>query len=107
MRIVADVVRGKPVTEALRTLHFMPQRAARPIELTIQSAVANLIDRNQDERVDDAALVVSEIRVDEAPFLKRHRPVSRGRAHPILKRSSHLTVVVGIPGADVEEPAEG
>ena len=107
MRIVADVVRGKRVTEALRTLHFMPQRAARPIELTIQSAVANLIDRNQEERVDDAALVVSEIRVDEAPFFKRHRPVSRGRAHPILKRSSHLTVVVGVPGAESEDGAEG
>ncbi len=108
MRIVADVVRGKRVTEALRTLHFMTQRAARPIELTIQSAVANLLDQNQDERVDDTALVVSEIRVDEAPFFKRHRPVSRGRAHPILKRSSHLTVVVGVPGANGEaDDAEG
>ena len=86
-------------------LHFMPQRAARPIELTIQSAVANLLDQNKEERVDDAALVVAEIRVDEAPFFKRHRPVSRGRAHPILKRSSHLTVVVGTPGANGE--AEG
>ena len=106
MRIVADVVRGKRVQDALRTLHFMPQKAARPIELTIQSAVANLIDQNQDERVDDAALVVSEIKVDEAPFFKRHRPVSRGRAHPILKRSSHLTVVVGTPGAAAEDGAE-
>jgi large subunit ribosomal protein L22 len=106
MRIVADVVRGKRVQDALRTLHFMPQKAARPIELTIQSAVANLIDQNQDERVDDTALVVSEIKVDEAPFFKRHRPVSRGRAHPILKRSSHLTVVVGTPDAAAENGAE-
>ena len=97
MRIVADVVRGKRVADALRTLHFMPQKAARPIELTIQSAVANLIDQSEGERVDDTALVVSEIKVDEAPFFKRHRPVSRGRAHAILKRSSHLTVVVGTP----------
>jgi large subunit ribosomal protein L22 len=104
MRIVADVVRGKRVTEALRTLHFMTQRAARPIELTIQSAVANLLDQNTEERVDDTALIVSEIRVDEAPFFKRHRPVSRGRAHPILKRSSHLTVIVGT-AADGEAEA--
>ncbi len=103
MRIVADVVRGKNVQEALNTLHFMPQKAARPIELTIQSAVANLLDLHQDERVDESVIVVSEIYVDQAPMLKRFRPVSRGRGHRILKRSSHLTVVVGTP---VEEPAE-
>jgi large subunit ribosomal protein L22 len=101
MRIVADVVRGKNVQEALQTLHFMPQKAARPIELTIQSAVANLLDKNRDERVDESSLVVSEIFVDQAPMLKRFRPVSRGRAHRIHKRSSHLTVVVGVPA---EEP---
>jgi large subunit ribosomal protein L22 len=103
MRIIADVVRGKRVQEALRTLHFMPHKAARPIELTIQSALANLLDQNKGERIDDAALVVSEIRVDEAPFFKRFRPVSRGRAHPILKRSSHLVVVVGSPEAQEAE----
>jgi large subunit ribosomal protein L22 len=106
MRIVADVVRGKNVQEALAQLHFMPQKAARPIERTIQSAVANLLDQNQDERVDETALVVQQILVDEAPYLKRWRPVSRGRAHPILKRSSHLTVVVGMPvGESVEAEA--
>lgn len=99
MRIVADVVRGKNVQDALSTLHFLPQKAARPIELTIQSAVANLFDQNQDERLDEDALVVKIIMVDEAPFLKRFQPVSRGRAHRILKRSSHLTVVVGTPDA--------
>jgi large subunit ribosomal protein L22 len=103
MRIIADVVRGKRVQEALRTLHFMPHRAARPIELTIQSAVANLLDQSEGQRIDDAALVVAEIRVDEAPFFKRFRPVSRGRAHPILKRSSHLMVIVGSPDGQETE----
>ena len=103
MRIVADVVRGKNVQEALNQLHFMPQKAARPIERTIQSAVANLLDQNQEARVDETALVVQQILVDEAPYLKRWRPVSRGRAHPILKRSSHLTVVVGMPEDEVVE----
>ena len=103
MRIVADVVRGKNVQEALNQLHFMPQKAARPIERTIQSAVANLLDQNQDARVDETALVIQQILVDEAPYLKRWRPVSRGRAHPILKRSSHLTVVVGTPEGEVVE----
>jgi large subunit ribosomal protein L22 len=93
MRIVADKVRGKQVTEALNVLHYLPQKAAAPIEKTIQSAVANLFDQS-DNPVDEAALYVSEIYVDEAPFFKRFRPVSRGRAHRIKKRNSHLTVVV-------------
>lgn len=97
MRIVADVVRGKNVQDALNTLHFLPQKAARPIEKTLHSAVANLIDQNPDTRIDESELIVTSIMVDEAPFLKRYRPVSRGRAHRILKRSSHLTIEVGVP----------
>ena len=103
MRIVADVVRGQNVQESLNTLHFMPQKATAFIERTIQSAVANLIDQNQDERIDDEALIVKTIMVDQAPVLKRYQPVSRGRAHPILKRSSHLTVVVALPEDELEE----
>jgi len=103
MRIVADVVRGKNVQEAIHTLHFMPQKAARAIEQTVHSAVANLLDKNKEERVDEAALVVAEIKVDEAPYFKRFQPTSRGRAHPILKRSSHLTVVVGTPQTEEAE----
>jgi len=61
--------------------------------------VHNLIDQNKDERIDEEQLVVSEIRVDEGPAFKRFRPVSRGRAHPILKRTCHLTVVVSDPNA--------
>jgi large subunit ribosomal protein L22 len=97
MRIVADVVRGMNVQKALNQLHFMPQKAAKSIERTLQSAVANLLDQNQDQRVDEESLVVSEIMVDEAPMLKRFRPVSRGRAHRIKKRASHLTIVVAVP----------
>ena len=62
----------------------------------------NLIDQNKDERVDEEQLVISEIRVDEGPAFKRFRPVSRGRAHPILKRTCHLTVVITNPGATSE-----
>ena len=69
-------------------------------ELAIRSALANLFDQNQGERIDDSALIVKTIMVDEAPVLKRFQPVSRGRAHPILKRSSHLTVVVGTPAEE-------
>jgi large subunit ribosomal protein L22 len=93
MRIVADQVRGKGVSDALNTLHFLPHKAATPIEKTIQSAVANLFDQAEGA-VNETALIVREIYVDEAPFFKRFRPVSRGRAHRIHKRNSHLTVVV-------------
>ena len=102
MRIVADQVRGKAVTEALNLLHFLPQKAAAPIEKTIQSAVHNLLDQAEDERVDEETLVVSAIFVDEAPVFKRFQPVSRGRAHRIKKRNSHLTVVVA-PRAEAAE----
>ena len=102
MRTVVNLVRGKPVPEALSILHFMPQKATRPVELTIKSAVFNLIDKHRDERVDEEALVVQDIRVDEGPMFKRYRPAPRGRAHPIRKRTSHLTVVVGLPQAEAE-----
>jgi len=94
MRRVVNVVRGQSVTDALNTLHFLPQQATRPISLAIKSAIHNLIDLNPDERFDEDDLWIKEIKVDEGPMLKRHRPVSRGRAHPIRKRMSHLTVIV-------------
>jgi large subunit ribosomal protein L22 len=97
MRTVVNLVRGKRVSEALNILHFMPQKATRPVELAIQSAVHNLMDRFKDERVDVDELVIREIKVDEGAQFGRFRPVSRGRAHPIIKRSSHLTVVIGAP----------
>ena len=99
MRTVVNVVRGKRVSEALDTLNFLPQKVTRTVKLTILSAVHNLIDQNKDERIDEEQLIVSEIRVDEGPAFKRFRPVSRGRAHPILKRTCHLTVVVSDPNA--------
>ena len=94
MRTVVNVVRGKKVPEALNTLNFLPQAVTKIVKLTVLSAVHNLIDKNKDERVDEEQLIISEIRVDEGPAFKRFRPVSRGRAHPILKRTCHLTVVV-------------
>ena len=97
MRPVINVVRGKSVPEALNILHYLPQKVTRPVELTIQSAVYNLMDKNRDERINEEELVVREIRVDDGPMFKRHRPAARGRAHPIRRRTCHLTVVVGTP----------
>lgn len=95
MRTVVNLVRGKRVAEALDILHYMPQKATRSVEFTIHSAVHNLMNQNPDERFDEENLVIREIRVDEGSMFKRFRPVNRGRAHPIRKRTSHLTVVVG------------
>lgn len=102
MRTVANLVRGKRVPEALNILQFMPHRATRPIELTIRSAYHNLVDQNKDERINEDDLVVREIRVDEGPMFKRYQSAPRGRALPILKRTSHVTVVVGSASGDEE-----
>lgn len=104
MRIVVNAVRGKKVADALAQLHYMPQAAARWVEVTIHSAVHNLIDRAVDERVEEDELVITSIAVDGAPMVKRFRPAARGRAHRIRKRMSHLTVVVGSP-AEVSDEA--
>lgn len=105
MRPVINVVRGKSVPEALNILHYLPQKVTRPVELTIQSAVYNLMDKNRDERINEEELVVREIRVDDGPMFKRHRPAARGRAHPIRRRTCHLTVVVGTPAEIDDEVA--
>lgn len=97
MRPVINVVRGKRVPEALSILNFMPQHATVPVKRTILSAVHNLMDKFRDERFDEEALVIREIHVSSGPTFKRHQPAPRGRAHRILKRSSHLTVVVSLP----------
>jgi large subunit ribosomal protein L22 len=102
MRPVLNVVRGKPVPEALNALNFLPQKVTDIVRLTVLSAVHNLMDLNQGERVDETDLFIKDIRADQGPMFKRFRPVSRGRAHPILKRTCHLTVVVGTAVDDVE-----
>lgn len=90
MRLVADMVRGKDVQDALNILKFSPNRASGMISKVIQSAVASA---NEGEANVDS-LIVSEIRIDEGPVMKRFRPKDRGRAHSILKRTSHICVVV-------------
>ncbi|MBX6421721.1 MAG: 50S ribosomal protein L22 [Nevskia sp.] len=90
-RLVADLVRGKPVAEALDTLKFSRTRAARIVRKVLESAIANA-ENNDGADVDE--LTVSAIMVDEGPRLKRIRPRAKGRADRILKRTSHVTVRV-------------
>jgi large subunit ribosomal protein L22 len=91
VRIVADLVRGKPVREAMAILRYTPKRASHVVGKAIASAAANA-ENNHD--MNRESLVVSEIFVDAGPTLKRFHPRQRGQAFPILKRTSHLTVVV-------------
>lgn len=95
-RRVVDLIRGQRAEEAVATLKFAPQAAAEPVRKVVESAIANArvkADRAS-EAFDSRTLVVSEAYVDEGPSLKRFRPRAQGRAGRILKRTSHITVVV-------------
>ena len=90
-RLVADLIRGNNVESAITTLRFMPKKAARIIRKLIESAVANA---NQNEAIDVDTLYIKKVFVDGGPMLKRIRPRAMGRASRILKRSSHIIVVL-------------
>lgn len=91
VRIVCDLIRGKSAAEALVLLEFMPQRAAGVVRDVLRSAVANAV---QNFELDPELLVVAHATADQGPVSKRIHPRARGRAFPILKRTSHVTVVV-------------
>jgi large subunit ribosomal protein L22 len=90
VRLVADLVRGKRVEDALITLTFAGKRASKPLEKLLASAVANA----KNASLDLDKLVVKEIRVDGGAILYRRRPRSRGMANPIRKRTSHINIVL-------------
>lgn len=90
-RLVIAQVRGKRADDALVLLKFMPQAAARPVAKLIRSAIANA-EENYGLPRDD--LYIASIFADDGPTFKRYRAGARGRVKPILKRSSHLTVVL-------------
>ncbi|MFH1485324.1 MAG: 50S ribosomal protein L22 [Chloroflexota bacterium] len=91
VRLIVDAVRGRRVEEALSMLRFMPSPSARVVARAVKSAAANAENNYQMVPSD---LRIVKIMADEAHTLKRFRARSRGRASPILKRSSHITVFV-------------
>jgi len=95
MRLVADLVRGKKVEEALAILKFNTKEASNRVEKLLVSAIANWQDKNETASIEEADLFVKEIRVDGGAMLKRLRPAPQGRAHRIRKRSNHVTLVLG------------
>ena len=95
-RRVVDLIRGKQAEQAVATLKFAPQAAGETVLKVVESAIANArvkADR-ANEAFDVSTLVVQAAYVDEGPTLKRFRPRAQGRASQILKRTSHITVVV-------------
>lgn len=90
-REVAREVVGMPANDALELLAFIPRKGARLIRKTLASAIANA-ENNHSLSSDD--LVIKHASIDEGPAFKRFKPVARGSAHPIRKRTSHIKVVL-------------
>ncbi len=90
-RILADMVRGKNVNEALKILAFMPQKPAGMIKKLIESAVANA---DQKKVVDVDNLYIKHLSVDMGPSLRRFRPRAQGRATPIKRKASHINLIL-------------
>ena len=94
--IILDAVRGKAAGEAMAILHFLPNRAAGLVADVLRSAVANATHNYE---LEPGLLFVAEARADPGPMSKRVHPRARGQAFPILKRTTHITVVVRERGA--------
>ncbi len=93
-RLVADLIRGRRVDDALELLRFTNKRAAKMVDKVLRSAMANA---NEQEAAMNR-LYVADAHVDPGPIIKRFRPKDRGRAHPIQKRTSHIVVAVDEKG---------
>ena len=91
VRIVIDLIRGKQVDEALAILQFTPKAASPVVEKVLASAIANA--ENNPPYLNRDNLYVAEVYANQGPTLKRFRPRAKGSAAPILKRSSHITVI--------------
>lgn len=98
-RRVINTIRGKQATEALAILKFAPQAASEPIRKLVASAMANAKVKADAANIlfDEDDLIISQVYVDEGTTLKRFMPRAQGRAFQILKRTSHITVVVATP----------
>src|SRR3989344_5203565 len=96
VRLVAEELAGKKALEAVESLKFVPKKASLPLSKVIKSAISNAKNNN---KMDEKKLIIKEVVVNEGPKLKRFLPRSRGMVHPILKRSSHIRVVVSEEGS--------
>jgi large subunit ribosomal protein L22 len=107
MRLLADLIRGKSVEEALNIVKFHAKRAyGIKLEKLILSAISNYQLKNEELKIDESNLFIKSIQVDSARQLKRIRPAPQGRAHRIRKRSNHVTLVVSSHDEAIEFETE-
>ena len=102
MRLVADMVRGKRITDALNLLRFDSKAGSKNVEKLLLSAIANWQQKYEDERIEDADLYIKTIFVDGGRMLKRLRPAPQGRGYRIRKRSNHITIILDSKAAAVK-----
>ena len=95
MRLVADIIRGEDVENALNILKFNSKEASNRLEKLLLSAIANWESKNEGSNIETSNLYIKEITVDSGRMLKRIQPAPQGRAHRIRKRSNHVTIVLG------------
>ncbi len=103
VRLVVDLVKAKPVEEAVDILTFTRRRAATAVRKAIESAVSNALENFKEYKISEDELYIKEIYVTEGPTLKRWKPRARGRADRVMKRTSHIFVVVSDFGLDEEK----
>jgi large subunit ribosomal protein L22 len=106
MRLVADMIRGNEVNNALDKLRYNAKEASGRLEKLVLSAVANWQAKNENVRLEDSKLIIKEIYVNQARTLKRIQPAPQGRAYRIRKRSNHVTVVLGDQNEKEKETTE-
>ncbi len=101
VRLVADLVRNMDVKEAENQLKFMPKRASTPLLKLLNSAIANA---KNNFNLEKDVLYIKKLTIDEGPPFKRWRPIARGRANPIMKKTTHINLVLEIKkGAKIEK----
>ncbi len=94
VRMVADMIRGRKVEDALSILRFQQRKAAKILSKVLNSAIANA---TENEKADADKLIVAKVNIDGGPVQKRWLARSMGRANRIIRRTSHLTIVVDVP----------
>ena len=94
VRVVADLIRGKNVSQALAQLAYVEKRAAEPVAKLLRSAVANAEQAAKNQQFDADRLTVKSLMVDQGPSLRRYMPRAMGRAFKILKKTSHISLTI-------------
>ena len=98
--IVAGMIRNKNVVEALNMLKFTPNKAAGIMYKVLQSAASNAVNNDQKKMED---LVIKEIIINKGPFLKRFLPSTRGRALPLNKPTTHISIILDLKASDLKK----